>query len=53
MEVNVNQPLGVGGATGDAEVGKDEKEGKDHGQHPPAKRYRLTDTMKSIGEREK
>ena len=43
-----NQPLGVGGATGDAEVGKDEKEGKDHGQHPPAKRYRLTDTMKSI-----
>ena len=45
VDSNGNQPLGVGGATGDADGGK---EGKDHGQHPPAKRYRLTDTMKSI-----
>jgi hypothetical protein len=46
-----NQPSGAGGGTtgGDAaEGGKDGKDGKDHGQHPPAKRYRLTDTMKSI-----
>ena len=51
MDSNSNQPLGgVGGAgSGDGEGGKDGKEGgKDHGQHPPAKRYRLTDTMKSI-----
>jgi hypothetical protein len=40
--------LGVGGAGGDAEGGKDGKEGKDHGQHLPAKRCRLTDTMKSM-----
>ena len=53
VDSNSNQPLGgVGGAgagSGDGEGGKDGKEGgKDHGQHPPAKRYRLTDTMKSI-----
>ena len=55
MDSNSNQPLGgVGGGgggagSGDGEGGKDGKEGgKDHGQHPPAKRYRLTDTMKSI-----
>ena len=44
VDSNGNQPLGLGGVTGDVEGGK----GKDHGQHPPAKRYRLTDTMKSI-----
>ena len=44
VDSNGNQPLGIAGATGDAEGGK---EGKDHGQQP-AKRYRLTDTMKSI-----
>jgi len=33
------------GSCGDANGGKD---GKDHVQHPPAKRYRLTDTMKSM-----
>lgn len=47
-----NQPSGIGGigtgASGDAEGGKDGKDGKDHGQHPPAKRYRLTDAMKSM-----
>ena len=48
VDSNGNQPFGIGGATGDAEGGKDGKDGKDHGQHPPAKRYRLTDTMKSI-----
>ena len=48
VDSNGNQPLGIGGATGDAEGRKDGKEGKDRGQHPPAKRYRLTDTMKSI-----
>jgi hypothetical protein len=48
VDSNSNQPLGVGGTGGDAEGGKDGKEGKDHGQHPPAKRYRLTDTMKSM-----
>ena len=57
VDSNSNQPLGVGGAGGaggggggggDGEGGKDGKEGKDHGQHPPAKRYRLTDTMKSM-----
>ena len=59
MDSNSNHPLGVGGGgggagaggagSGDGEGGKDGKEGgKDHGQHPPAKRYRLTDTMKSI-----
>jgi Ubinuclein conserved middle domain len=50
MEVdsNSNQSLGVGGAGGDAEGGKEGKEGKDHGQHLPAKRCRLTDTMKSM-----
>ena len=47
VDSNGNQPLGIAGATGDAEGGKDGKEGKDHGQQP-AKRYRLTDTMKSI-----
>ena len=59
VDSNSNHPLGVGGGgggagaggagSGDGEGGKDGKEGgKDHGQHPPAKRYRLTDTMKSI-----
>jgi Ubinuclein conserved middle domain len=48
VDSNSNQPLGVGGAGGDVEGGKDGKDGKDHGQHPPAKRYRLTDTMKSM-----
>ncbi|KIM35407.1 hypothetical protein M413DRAFT_449791 [Hebeloma cylindrosporum] len=28
--------------------GGDGKEGKEHGQHPPAKRYRMTDHMKAI-----
>ena len=46
VDSKINQPLGIGGATGVAEGGKDGKGGKD--QHPPAKRYRLTDTMKSI-----
>ena len=40
-------PSGAG-ASGDAEGGKDGKDGKDHGQHPPAKRYRLTDAMKTM-----
>jgi len=50
VDSNSNQPSGVGGGTGgDAEGGgKEGKEGNDHGQHPPAKRYRLTDTMKSM-----
>ena len=48
VDSNGNHPLGVGGAGGDAEGGKDGKDGKDHGQHPPAKRYRLTDTMKQM-----
>ena len=56
VDSNSNHPLaGVGGAgaggagSGEGDGGKDGKEGgKDHGQHPPAKRYRLTDTMKSI-----
>ena len=60
VDSNSNHPLGVGvgggggagaggAGSGDGEGGKDGKEGgKDHGQHPPAKRYRLTDTMKSI-----
>ena len=43
-----NQPSVAVGAGGDAEGGKDGKDGKDHSQHPPAKRYRLTDTMKSM-----
>lgn len=47
VDSNSNQPLGIG-ASGDAEGSKDGKEGKDHGQHPPAKRYRLTDTMKTM-----
>ena len=46
---NSNQPLSTCGAGGDTEGGgKDGKDGKDHGQHPPAKRYRLTDAMKSM-----
>lgn len=47
---HVNPPSGIGGAGagGDVEGGKDNKDGKDHGQHPPGKRYRLTDAMKSI-----
>jgi Ubinuclein conserved middle domain len=45
VDGNGNQPLATVGASGDAEEGKD---GKDHGQHPPAKRYRLTDAMKSM-----
>ena len=54
VDGNGNQPPlsiagGAGtGAGGDVEGGKDGKDGKDHGQHPPAKRYRLTDTMKSM-----
>ena len=48
VDSNSNQPSGVGGTGGDAEGGKEGKEGNDHGQHPPAKRYRLTDTMKSM-----
>lgn len=36
---------GVPGTDGDGEGGK---EGKDHGQHPPAKRFRMTETMKNI-----
>ena len=47
VDSNSNHPLGVGGA-GDVEGGKEGKEGKDHGQHPLAKRYRLTDAMKSM-----
>ena len=56
MDSNSNHPLaGVGGAgagragSGEGEGGKDGKAGgKDHGQHPLAKRYRRTDAMKSI-----
>ena len=48
VDSNSNQPSGAGGTGGDAEGGKEGKEGKDHGQHPPAKRYRLTDIMKSM-----
>ena len=59
MDSNSNHPLGgvgggggagAGGAgSGDGEGGKDGKEGgKDHGQHPPAKHYILTDMMKLI-----
>ena len=56
VDSNSNKPLGGvgsggGAGSGDGEGGKDGKEGsKDHGQHPPAKHYRLTDsdTMKSI-----
>jgi hypothetical protein len=36
---------GVPGTDGDGEGGK---EGKEHGQHPPAKRFRMTETMKNI-----
>ncbi|KAF8816889.1 hypothetical protein BYT27DRAFT_7333111 [Phlegmacium glaucopus] len=46
VDNNANQPSGSG--AGDAEGGKDGKDGKDHSQHPPAKRYRLTDAMKSM-----
>lgn len=28
--------------------GKDKEEKKDHGQHPPAKKYRMTESMKGI-----
>ena len=56
VDSNSNQPSGVGGAGagggggggGDGEGGKDGKHGKHHGQHPPAKQYQLTDTMKSM-----
>ena len=48
VDSNSNLPLDVGGAGGDAEGDKDGKEGKDHSHHPPAKRYRLTDAMKSM-----
>jgi Ubinuclein conserved middle domain len=48
VDGNGNQPLATVGASGDPEGGKDGKDGKDHGQHPPAKRYRLTDVMKSM-----
>jgi len=41
--------MGVGGAGGYAEGGKDGKQGKDHGQHLPAKRYRLTDEVDFMG----
>ena len=33
---------------GPGEGGGEGKEGKEHGQHPPAKRYRMTDHMKAI-----
>ncbi|KAF9033118.1 hypothetical protein BJ165DRAFT_758758 [Panaeolus papilionaceus] len=32
----------------DGKEGKDGKDGKDHSQHPPSKRYRMTDVMKQI-----
>ena len=51
VDSNSNQPSGVGGGAGggNPEGGKEGKEGsKDHGQHPPAKRYRLTDKMKAM-----
>ena len=48
IDGHANQPSAIIGAGGDAEGSKDGKDGKDHGQHPPAKRYRLTDAMKSM-----
>ncbi|KDR78196.1 hypothetical protein GALMADRAFT_209612 [Galerina marginata CBS 339.88] len=39
---------GGGGADGDSGKDGKDKDGKEHGQHPPAKRYRMTEQMKSI-----
>jgi len=45
MEVDGHPP---GTQAGSGEGGGEGKEGKEHGQHPPAKRYRMTDHMKAI-----
>ncbi|EDR09474.1 uncharacterized protein LACBIDRAFT_319105 [Laccaria bicolor S238N-H82] len=42
------QTVGGTGAPGTDGDGEGGKEGKDHGQHPPAKRFRMTETMKNI-----
>ncbi|KAF8962208.1 hypothetical protein BDZ97DRAFT_1825967 [Flammula alnicola] len=44
-EMDVDGPSSVSHPPGDGEAGKD---GKDNGQHPPAKRYRMTEQMKAI-----
>jgi len=45
MDVDGHPP---GTQAGSGEGGGEGKEGKEHGQHPPAKRYRMTDHMKAI-----
>lgn len=43
-----HQTVGGTGAPGTDGDGEGGKEGKEHGQHPPAKRFRMTETMKGI-----
>jgi len=48
MDVDGQPPTATQGAAADGEGGKDGKDGKDHSQHPPARRYRMTEQMKSV-----